>query len=226
MKILKAPLERKRPLLFLVGLVVALSLTLVSFEWRTPYEFPVIPKDLGYIGEDPIWIPVTLSEPIKKVEKPSLPDFKPDPITVKIGDPNDAEPTQESPKFPEIVELAVGTLEPMVEPEVEDPNKIWEFPAVRPVYCEGETAMLEFLHKELKYPEIPRVNGVSGTVHVQFVVGKDGKVHDAKVLRPIDPWLDAEALRVAKMLDCFTPGRQAGRDVDVYFVLPVKFKLG
>lgn len=226
MKILKAPIERKRPLLFLVGLVVALSLTLVSFEWRTPYEFPVLPKDSGHIEEDPIWIPVTLPEPVKKVEKPTLPDVKPDPITVELADPTDTEPIQESPKFPEIVELAVGTLEPFAEPEVEDPNRIWEFPAVRPIYCGGEKAMLDFLHKELKYPEIPRINGVSGTVHVQFVVGKDGKVHDAKVLRPIDPWLDAEALRVAKMLDCFTPGRQGGRDVDVYFVLPVKFKLG
>jgi protein TonB len=226
MKDLKAPLETKRPLLFLVGLVVALSVTLVSFEWRTPYELPAIAKDPGYIGEDPIWIPVTLPEPVMKLEKPALPNLKPETIRIEISESTNPEPVQESPKFPEIVELAVGTLESIVEVEVEDPNKIWDFPAVRPVYCGGETAMLEFLHKELKYPEIPRVNGVSGTVQVQFVVGKDGKVHDAKVIRPVDPWLDAEALRVAKMLDCFTAGRQAGRDVDVYFVLPVKFKLG
>jgi protein TonB len=86
--------------------------------------------------------------------------------------------------------------------------------------------MLAFLQKELRYPDIPRSNGVSGTVHIQFVVGKDGKARDAKVLRPVDPWLDAEALRVARLLDCFVPGKQAGRAVDVYFILPVKFRLG
>jgi protein TonB len=58
------------------------------------------------------------------------------------------------------------------------------------------------------------------------VVGKDGHLRDAEVLRAIDPWLDAEALRVAKLLDCFTPGKQAGKNVNVYFVLPVSFVLG
>jgi protein TonB len=94
-----------------------------------------------------------------------------------------------------------------------------------PLYCGGEAAMFKFLGSELKYPEIPRSNGVTGVVYVEFVVGKDGKLRDAKVLRPVDPWLDKEALRVAKMLDCFTPGKQAGRNVDVYFRLPIRFTL-
>ena len=94
-----------------------------------------------------------------------------------------------------------------------------------PEYCGGEKALFDFLHKELKYPDVPRQNGVSGVVYVRFVVGKSGKLRDAEVVRTVDPWLDAEALRVAKMLDCFTPGRQAGQNVDVYFVLPIRFAL-
>jgi protein TonB len=92
-------------------------------------------------------------------------------------------------------------------------------------FCSGETDMFQFLSRELKYPEIPRVNGESGLVQVQFVVTKDGKVRDAKVLRPVNPWLDAEALRVAKLLDCFAPAMDEGKAVDAYFVLPIRFSL-
>ena len=92
-------------------------------------------------------------------------------------------------------------------------------------FCSGETDMFEFLSKELKYPEIPRLNGESGLVQVQFVVTKDGKVRDAKVLRPVNPWLDAEALRVAKLLDCFAPAMDNGKTVEAYFVLPIRFSL-
>lgn len=85
--------------------------------------------------------------------------------------------------------------------------------------------MFEFLSRELKYPEIARVNGETGLVQIQFVVNKDGKIRDAKVLRPVNPWLDAEALRVAKLLDCFAPGIQEGDVVESFFVLPIRFSL-
>ena len=98
-------------------------------------------------------------------------------------------------------------------------------PSKIPEFCTGENGMFEFLSDELKYPEIPRVNGDSGLVQVQFVVTKEGKVRDAKVLRPVNPWLDAEALRVAKLLDCFEPAMDKGKAVDAYFVLPIRFSL-
>lgn len=226
MKKSKAPLEKKRPLFFVVGLVFALSVTLVSFEWRTPYEFPVTSTPTEFAGEEPIWIPVTLPESKKSVAKPELP--KVDPITTDFVFKNDVidaeEPVNEPFISDEPIDIPISETQ-IPEPDVPDDIPV-SYAAVMPAYCGGELAMLEFLHDELEYPEIPRTNGVSGTVHIQFVVGKNGVLRDAKVLRPIDPWLDAEALRVAKMLDCFTPGRQAGKNVDVYFILPVKFSLG
>ena len=226
MKTSKTPLEKKRPLFFAAGLVFALSITLVSFEWRTPYEIPVTPPTTVFSGEEPIWIPVTLPEPKKTVDKPELPKLEP--ITTDFVITDDVidvdEPTDE-PFIPdEPIDIPTSGTK-MPEPDVPDDVPV-SFAAIMPAYCGGERAMLQLLRDELEYPEIPRSNGVSGTVHIQFVVGKDGVLRDAKVMRPIDPWLDAEALRVAKMLDCFTPGRQAGRNVDVYFVLPVKFSLG
>jgi protein TonB len=228
MKTSKAPLEKKRPLFFAAGLVFALSVTLVSFEWRTPYERPIIESSVELTGEEPIWIPITLSEPKKTFEKPELPELEPEKKTpeIKIVD-NDILVNEKQPDFftgEDLPEVA-GELEMSPEKDVVDELKIWEIPSVMPSYCGGETAMFKFLGSELNYPEIPRSNGVTGVVYVEFVVGKDGKLRDAKVLRPVDPWLDKEALRVAKMLDCFTPGKQAGRNVDVYFRLPIRFTL-
>lgn len=224
MKNPNAPLEKKRPLLFMAGLLIALSVTLVSFEWRTPYDV-IIKSDPGTLySDEPIWIPITLPEPKRTLEKPELPKSKPLTDELIITDKKPLEPEVEpKPNFVE-PKLPIGPKVP--EKDVEDQDlKIWKLPSVMPEYCKGEAAMFKFLGEELKYPEIPRVNGVSGVVYVQFVVSKDGKVRDAQVIRPIDPWLDAEALRVAKLLDCFEPGKQAGRNVDVYFILPVRFAL-
>ncbi|MBI1289425.1 MAG: TonB family protein [Flavobacteriales bacterium] len=227
MKDRKAPLERRRPLLFLAGLVFALSVTLVSFEWRTPYTMPTIPTG-PTVGEDePIWIPVTLlPEPKKQLEKPALPEKKPEPTIIDLTNTNKPENNaSEKPQFPEIFEPQNGTLVKTSEPSVVDNVGPEKFPTVQAEYCGGEQAMFDFLKQELEYPEIPRINGISGTVYVQFVVGKDGHLRDAQILRPVDPWLDGEALRVAKMLDCFTPGMKNGNKVDVYFVLPIRFAL-
>lgn len=222
---MSAPIERKRPLLFVAGLVVALSVTLVSFEWRTPYVEPALPE-AKQDTEEVLWIPVTLPEVRPKLERPAPPQSSPDVARQDFKVVSEEQASDvETPSIPDAMEPPQEALVNLLEAEVEDEPKVWRFSEVQPEYCAGEAAMLAFLHKELEYPEIPRSNGVSGTVHIQFVVGKDGKARDAKVLRPIDPWLDAEALRVAKMLDCFVPGSQGGRAVDVFFILPVKFKL-
>jgi len=227
----KNPLERKRPLFFTAGLLFAVSLALVSFEWRTPYQAPAIPDLPTLIDDEVVWVlPVKLKEPEKKIQKPEPPQKQPEPSTEfdvvdeeVIDEPNPDDLVINEDDLvdaPDIVKVPV-------EADVEDTgiDKVWTYAGVMPEYCGGEKAMFEFLYSELVYPDIPRQNGVSGKVHVRFVVGKDGKLRDAEVMRPIDPWLDAEALRVAKKLTCFTPGRQAGRNVDVYFVLPINFVL-
>ena len=93
----------------------------------------------------------------------------------------------------------------------------------------AQKKLLEFIYKNIKYPAIARENGVEGTVVVQFVVEKDGKVTDAKVVRDIGAQCGAEALRVVELMNTkglrWTPGKQRGNAVRVQFNLPVKFKL-
>lgn len=96
---------------------------------------------------------------------------------------------------------------------------------VAPLYPGGEAAMVKYLQKNLKYPTIAKEKGVKGTVFVQFVVEKDGKVDDIVVTKGVDKLLDAEAKRVVAAMPKWAAGQQGGQAVAVQYVLPVKFEL-
>ena len=224
MRLSNALIEKRRPAFFAAGLLFALSLTLVSFEWRTPYVDLVI-SDSQLEYEYPQGLVVTLEEPEEKPTRPEPPKLE-EVKTNEIKVVNDAVPAADpSETFEPYQDPDVSSLGGEEE-DVDDPSLVpLDRSEILPKFCAGEEAMLKFLGENLKYPRIPLENGVSGTVYVKFVVDKSGKLRDAKVLRPVDQWLDAEALRVAKMLECFTPGMQGGHKVDVYFVLPVRFAI-
>lgn len=94
-----------------------------------------------------------------------------------------------------------------------------------PVYPEGTEGMLEFINKNLKYPEEAQKKGIEGKVILRFVVGCNGYVSDVQIMRGLDPLIDREAVRVVKLMPRWKPGKQNGRPVPVYFTLPVSFKL-
>lgn len=94
-----------------------------------------------------------------------------------------------------------------------------------PEYPGGMKEMLKFLQENVKYPENAMKNNVQGRVIVQFVIEKDGTPTEFKVLRSVDPDLDAEALRVMKAMPKWKPGMQKGQVVRVKFTVPVSFKL-
>ena len=94
-----------------------------------------------------------------------------------------------------------------------------------PEFPGGMKELLKFLQENVKYPENAMKNNVQGRVIVQFVVEKDGTPTEFKVLRSVDPDLDAEALRVMKAMPKWKPGMQKGQVVRVKFTVPVSFKL-
>ena len=94
-----------------------------------------------------------------------------------------------------------------------------------PEFPGGMKKLLKFLQDNLKYPESAMKNNVQGRVIVQFVIEKDGTPTEFKVLRSVDPDLDAEALRVMKAMPKWKPGMQKGQVVRVKFTVPVSFKL-
>ena len=82
-----------------------------------------------------------------------------------------------------------------------------------------------FLRDKLNYPAIARENGVEGIAVLTFVVEKDGSITDLQIKHDPGAGLGIEALRVAKLMSNWIPGKQRGRAVRVRFTLPVKFKL-
>ena len=94
-----------------------------------------------------------------------------------------------------------------------------------PTFPGGDQALMKYLSSHINYPAMAQENGVQGRVVVQFVVTKTGKVGEVKVVRSVDKDLDREAVRVCKSLPNFVPGRQNGQPVNVWYTLPVTFKL-
>ncbi|MEL6538721.1 MAG: energy transducer TonB [Bacteroidota bacterium] len=94
-----------------------------------------------------------------------------------------------------------------------------------PQYPGGDTAMYRFLESHIKYPDHLRREGVQGKVYVGFVVLKDGSVSQVQVYKGVDPELDAEAMRVVKMMPRWSPGMKYNRPVSVEMVVPINFKL-
>ena len=96
---------------------------------------------------------------------------------------------------------------------------------VKPEYPGGMGELGKLLNSNLKYPLIPFENGVQGEVLVQFVVDKEGNVEEVTVFKGVDPHLDAEALRVIKMMPKWKPGKHEGKEVNVKCTIPVGFRL-
>ena len=117
----------------------------------------------------------------------------------------------------------------VVEKPVERPKEVVEevFNLVEqmPQFPGGEQALMKYLQSHINYPPMAAENNVQGKVVVQFVVDKTGRVGDVKVVRSVDKELDREAARVCKSLPKFTPGRQNGHPVSVWYTLPVFFRL-
>jgi len=112
--------------------------------------------------------------------------------------------------------------EPVAEPKTEE---IFKSVEQMPQFPGGEAALMKFLASHINYPPMAAENNVQGKVIVQFVVDKTGKVGEVKVVRNVDKDLDNEAVRVCQALPKFTPGRQNGRPVSVWYTLPIQFKL-
>ena len=92
-----------------------------------------------------------------------------------------------------------------------------------PVYKGGEAAMKKFITRNLVYPPSSGSKGLSGKVIINYCIGTQGKVEVATVYQGIDPELDAEALRVIKLLPGFQPAMLEGKPVHVWYQIPVTF---
>lgn len=116
---------------------------------------------------------------------------------------------------------AGGTSVPPKEEEVVD-NAVVEVPAS---YPGGEAAILKFVAQNLKYPEIAIEQDLQGVVLVRFEVKKDGSIGTIKIVKGLSKECDKAAAEVVGKLHRFTPAKQQGHPVPVWFTLPIRFQI-
>lgn len=219
----QANLEKRKGVFFQLGLVIALSLVLIAFEWSSAglstNEF-----DIG-ITNDIIEeiIPVTRPEQPEPV-KPPLP------IVADILSIVDDNVEIEDELVIEDTEIDIDSEIPELNVDVEEPEedetKIFIVVEDMPSFQgKGQDGFRDWISKNLRYPEIAAENRISGKVYVRFVVEPDGSVNNVEIVRGVDPALDKEALRVVSSSPKWIPGKQRGKPVRVAYTFPISFVL-
>jgi len=115
--------------------------------------------------------------------------------------------------------------EMVVEPQTLDTNKLYGIVEQMPIFPGGDRKLMEYLEKNVQYPPEFEERCIQGRVIVTFVVERDGSIRNAKVIKSLDPLLDAEALRVIETMPKWIPARYNGIETAVKYTLPVIFRL-
>ena len=210
----KISIERKRGLFFQIGLVITLLAVLIAFEWKS-YE--KTDYSLGKLQMDDLedeMIPITRQE-----EKPPPPPPPPPEIIEIVEDEVEIENELE------VEETDTDENEFREQEEEEDSDEVFMVVEQMPVFPGGDLGLMKFIQKNTKYPPIAKENDITGKVYVSYVVNKKGKVTNVKVARSVDRYLDAEAVRVVKLLPYSSAGKQRGKPVNVQYTIPINFTL-
>ena len=213
----EANIEQKKTLLFMVGLVVALSSFCIIVQWKEYDMVQAMFGDMDYEQEEEEMIPITQQE--------IVPPPPPPPAAVEIEIVEDDEEVEdieiEDTDIDEDTEVEIVDIVEEVEAEPE----IFLSVETMPEFPGGVEELYRFLGKNMKYPAMAKDAGIKGRVYVNFVVYEDGSIKDVKLLRGIGGGCDEEAIRVVKAMPKWSAGKQRGKAVRVSYNLPINFTL-
>ena len=221
----KGNLENKRTLFLLLGFVVVLGLVYAGFELFASED-----KAPGFTISDDDFIEVKDEDVIATDQTPPPP---PEPqqqqqaVVLNIVEDNIKVSTDfdfGQDVFEDDVVEEIDDEVTVVEDEAETAPPVY-FTEEMPEYPGGMEALNSFLSKEIQYPEVARNNGITGTVLVEFVVERDGRVSNAKVKVPLYPDCDKEAVRGIMAMPRWKPGKNMGKPVRCFYQVPVTFRM-
>lgn len=234
----RADLEGQKSTSLLLGYVAALAGLFVCFEFTTreyaeaekPMYVPYSPMEEDIV---PITQPIFVVAPPPPAEVPTVPEI------LEIVD-NNKEIEDEEIESSEATESAISgpSAAPsnavfvaeappayIDEPE-SDEQDIFEVVEDMPEFPGGESALLSYLAKNIKYPASAQERELQGRINIQFVVNKDGSVGEPRVIgRSFDSSCEKEAIRVIMAMPKWKPGKQRNKPVRVYYTVPVYFRL-
>ena len=92
-----------------------------------------------------------------------------------------------------------------------------------PEYPGGIDSLFKYINSELRYPN--NEVDVQGRVICRFVVEKDGSLNQINVVRSLEKSYDKEVVKLIQNMPKWIPGKHNGKNVNVWFILPINFKL-
>jgi periplasmic protein TonB len=213
----KADLSNKRGLFFSIGLVSALSVALMAFEWKqTDEKVDLLAAKSTNTFEEMIEVPTTQ-------QLPPLAPIIQQPKIVEVPDEEEIQENlninldNEAPRI-EVASVVVAEAE-------EEVDEIFTIVEESAMPTGGMPAFYKYLVDNMRYPAQARRLGVEGKVTLSFVVDKNGKISEVTVLRGIGSGCDEEAVRVMQNAPVWKPGKQRGRAVKQRCIMPISFKM-
>ncbi len=225
-------LERKRVVFFQLGLLVVGSFTLAAFTYKAPNEgwnkvkkvvaaqslqvyeeldeipkekqIVEPPKEVAFKKEEPMIRSEQLPDEVLKLLANKMVLFKSN-VAIKTGG------------------LKTGEQDLFIDKEQDITGELIEFPLIDAKFDGGYTAMQAFIQKNIEFPEDAKLFGDEGTVHLSFVVEKDGSISHVHIERGVSPSIDKEAKRIVQNFPKWTPGQDAFGAVRTIVRLPIKF---
>ncbi len=125
----------------------------------------------------------------------------------------------------ETFSVSGSLFETLLDVATSTKDTVYQIAEEMPEFPGGVEALMDFVGKNVKYPEEAKEKEISGRVFVSFVIEKDGSVNEVKVMRGIGGGCDEEAVRVIKGMPKWKPGMQKGKPVRVSYMMPLNFKL-
>ena len=118
------------------------------------------------------------------------------------------------------------TVDPVVAADsVKDEEEVFMSTEQPPVYPGGVEAMMKYLEDNIVYPAKAKRKGISDIVMLRLLIDRTGKIAGIDVENSVDKALIKEAVRVVSKMPNWQPAKQNGKNVAVYFSLPVRFAL-
>jgi len=222
----KADLENKKGIFLQIGLIVSMAVTLFAFEWKsydtqdyTTYSTLRVSTDIEEL------VQITQQNIPPPMPAPPLPSIILNIVenTAQIND--DISIDAEADESTQVDEYKGNTVIQQDDESEINEQEIFLVVENVPAFPGGDLAMKKFLQDNIRYPIMANQSGIQGTVHVTFVIERDGSVTDVKIQRGIGGGCDEEALRVVRNMPRWEPGKQRGKPVRVQYHMPLKFKL-
>ena len=225
----KANLENKKGIFVQIGLIVSLAILILIFENKTYNN-----QDENFSFDR---LPIKELEDIVVTTQEDFPMPPPPPSQVSNSESKEFNIVDDDVEIKQDFNVvsfepnanilsSIGKIDVQIDKNTPiDEQVIYTSVEKEASYPGGEEALINFLSKSLKYPQLAKEIGTKGKVVVGFIVEKDGSITDIKLIRDIGAGCGQEAKRVVSLMPKWIPAQQKGKTVRQQFFLPITFQL-